>query len=175
MALKLEQKKAIVAEVNQVAANSLAMVAAEYRGLTVTEMTSLRSQARAMGVYIKVVPNNLARRALTDTIFECINERLVGPLVLAFTKEEPSAAARLVRDFAKEHEFLKAKALSISGKAFGSEQLHAVASLPTYEEALSKMLAVMKAPVEKFVRTLVQPHTKLVRTLAAVRDQKQAA
>lgn len=175
MALNIEQKKAVVAKVSKIAAGAIAMVAAEYRGLTVAEMTSLRRQGRATGVTIQVVPNTLAKLALKDTPFESINERLKGPLILAFTHEEPSAAARLVKDFAKEHENLKAKAVSIGGKAYGSEHLHAVASLPTYEEALSRLLAVMKAPIEKFVRTLVQPHTKLVRTIDAVRVQKQAA
>jgi len=173
MALNIEDKKAIVAEVSQVASESLSAVAAEYRGLTVGEMDELRVKARQAGVYLRVVRNTLARRALTGTEYECIKESMVGPLVLAFSKEEPGAAPRLIRDFAKEHEQLKAIALSMSGQAYGPEQLNALADLPTYDGALAILMRVMKAPVEKFVRTLAEPHTKFVRTLAAVRDAKQ--
>lgn len=175
MVLKLEDKKAIVAEVAEVASGALSAVAAEYRGLTVAEMTELRSKARAANVYMRVVRNTLARRAFKGTEFECMNDALVGPLVLAFSREEPGAAARLIRDFVKTHSTMKVKALSVGGQLLSADKLEALAKLPTRDEALSLLLSVMKAPISKFVRTLAEPHAKLVRTVAAVKDKKQAA
>ncbi|MGB8326931.1 MAG: 50S ribosomal protein L10 [Steroidobacteraceae bacterium] len=175
MALNLEDKKALVAEVNAVAATALSVVAAEYRGLTVTQMTNLRAKARAEGVYMRVVKNTLARKALAGTTFEPVGPALKGPLVLAFSKDDPGAAARVIRAFAKEHEKLVATLISLGGKVLPAKELEKVASLPTREQALSLLLGVMKAPVEKLVRTLAEPHAKLVRTIAAVRDQKRAA
>ena len=174
MALKLEQKQAIVAEVAGVAASALSAVAAEYRGLTVIQMTQLRSEARNKGVYLKVIRNTLAKRAIEGTPFSCLQEVLVGPIVLAFSQNDPGAAARLVRDFSKENEALVIKALSVSGQLLAVNDLDKLASLPTREEAIATLMGVMKAPIEKFVRTLAEPHAKLVRTLAAVCDQKQA-
>lgn len=173
MPLTLTDKQAVVAEVNEVAKNSISVVAADYRGLSVGEMTELRANARKAGVYLRVVRNTLSRRALDGTDFECVRDELTGPLFLAFSQDAPGAAARLVRDFAKEHEKLEVKALSLGGKLYDGSHLNAVASLPTKDEAIAKLLFVMKAPVEKFVRTLAEPHAKLVRTVAAVRDQKQ--
>ena len=175
MALTLEGKKAVVAEVNEVAKAAHSVIAAEYRGLTVSEMTQLRVSARNEGVYVRVVRNTLARRALEDTDFACMNEQLVGPLVLAFSKEEPGAAARLVKGFAKEHDKLVVKVISLNGKVLEPSNLEALANLPTRDQALAILAGTIKAPVEKFVRTLAEPTAKLARTLAAVRDQKQAA
>jgi large subunit ribosomal protein L10 len=175
MALNLEDKKALVAEVNAVAATALSVVAAEYRGLTVTQMTNLRAKARAEGVYMRVVKNTLARKALAGTTFEPVGPALKGPLVLAFSKDDPGAAARVIRAFAKEHEKLVATLVSLGGKVLPAKELEKVASLPTREQALSLLMGVMKAPIEKLVRTFAEPHAKLVRTIAAVRDQKQAA
>lgn len=175
MALNIEQKKAVVAEVAEVASNALAAVAAEYRGLTVEEMTDLRAKARESGVYLKVAKNTLVRRAVEGTEFECISDALTGPLLLAFSMEDPGAAARLVKDYAKSHDHLVAKLVAVGGELYGASELERLASLPTYEQALAMLMGVMKAPVEKFVRTLAEPHTKLVRTIAAVRDAKQAA
>ncbi len=175
MPLNLEGKKAIVAEVNQVAQSAMAAVVAEYRGLTVGEMTELRKKARESGVYVRVVRNTLARRAVEGTEFACMQEAFVGPLVFAFSQEEPSAAARLFRDFAKEHDKLKVTALALGGQLMGPEQLEAVAKLPTKEEALATLMSVMQAPIGKLARTLNEVPGKLVRTLAAIRDQKQAA
>ncbi len=172
MALGIEAKKAIVAEVAQVAANALSAVASEYRGLTVSEMTQLRMNARNAGVYLRVVRNTLARRAVMDTEFACMQEMMTGPLVLAFSQEDPGAAARVVRDFAKEHEKLIVKALAIGGQLLSAKDLDKLANLPTRNEALAILMSVMKAPIEKFVRTLAEPHAKLVRTIAAIRDQK---
>lgn len=173
MALRLEQKKAIVASVADVASRSLSLVAADYKGLSVSEMTTLRAQARKVGVHLRVARNTLVQRALKGTPFECVNESLVGPVLLAFAGEELSAGARLIRDFAKTNEKLVVKVLSLGGKLLDGKQLEAVAKLPTRDEAIAKLLAVMQAPVTKLVQTLAAPQAKLVRTLAAVRDQKQ--
>lgn len=175
MALKLTEKQAIVAELSEVAATAYSAIAAEYRGLTAAEMDKLRSQARNAGVYLRVVKNTLARRAIANTDFACMREVLTGPLVLAFSQADPGAAARLIKDFAKEHKKLVVKLVAISGRVLDPSQIDAVAKMPTYSQAISLLMAVMKAPVEKFVRTINEVPSKLVRTVAAIRDQKQAA
>jgi large subunit ribosomal protein L10 len=175
MALNLEGKKALVAEVAEVAAQAQSVVAAEYRGLTVGQMTELRAKARRQGVYMRVVKNTLARKALAGTSFEAVGPKLKGPLVLAFSKDDPGAAARVVKDFAKGHEKLVATLVALGGQVLSAGELDRVASLPTREQALSMLLGVLKAPMSKLVRTLAEPPAKLARTLAAVRDQKQAA
>ncbi len=175
MALKLDDKKLVVEEVAAIAAQAHSAVAAEYRGLTVTDLTELRKTARESGVYLRVVKNTLARKAVQGTDFECMQDGLVGPLILAFSMEDPGSAARLVSDFSKEHEKLVTKLVSIGGQLYDASELKRLASLPTYEQSLSMLMSVMKAPVEKFVRTLAEPHAKLVRTVAAVKDQKEAA
>ena len=175
MPLNLEDKKSIVAEVNAVASQAHSAIAAEYHGLTVGEMTELRSKARDTGVYLRVVKNTLARRAIEGTEFECMKDGLVGPLVLAFSQEDPGSAARLIKDFAKEHNKLVTKLVSIGGQMLSVGELERLASMPTRDQALSMLLAVMKAPVEKLARTLNEVPGKLVRTVAAVREQKQAS
>lgn len=175
MALRLDDKKTVVEEVAAIAAQAHSAIAAEYRGLTVTEMTELRKTARETGVYLRVVKNTLARKAVAGTEFECMQDGLVGPLVLAFSMEDPGAAARLISDFSKEHDKLVTKVVSIGGQLYDASELKRLASLPTYEQSLSMLMSVMKAPVEKFVRTLAEPHAKLVRTVAAVKNQKEAA
>jgi large subunit ribosomal protein L10 len=175
MALRLDDKKALVAEVAAVAATAQSVVAAEYRGLKVSQMTSLRSKARASGVYLRVVKNTLARKAIAGTQFECIGKSLKGPLVLAFSKDDPGAAARLVKAFAKDNDKLVTTLLSLGGTTLSAKDLDKVAALPTRDQALSLLLGVLKAPITKFVRTVAEPHAKLVRTIAAVKDQKQAA
>lgn len=175
MTLKLKQKKAIVAEVADIANRALSLVAVEYRGMTVSEMTQLRAQARQVDVHVLIVRNTLAGRALKGTSFECMQSTLVGPVLLVFARTELSASARLIQDFKKTNEKLKVKALSLGGKLFGSEHLDAIAKLPTRDEAISQLMSVMQAPIAKLARTLVAPHSKLVRTIAAIRDQKQLA
>jgi large subunit ribosomal protein L10 len=175
MPLNLEDKKALVTEMSAIAAKAQSVVAAEYRGLSVGQMTELRAKARAQGVYMRIVKNTLARKALAGTSFETVGPKLKGPLVLAFSNDDPGAAARVEKAFAKDNEKLKATLVSLGGQVLPGEQLDKVASLPTREQALSQLLGVLKAPIEKFVRTLAAPQTKLVRTIAAVRDQKQAA
>ena len=165
----------MVAEVNAVAQSAYSAIAAEYRGLTVEQMNSLRVSARHANVYLRVVKNTLARRALEGTEFECLRDTLKGPLVLAFSREEPGAAARVIKAFAKDNEQLVVRTLALGGRILPAGDLERLASLPTREEALSLLMATMKAPISKFVRTLAEPHAKMVRTVAAVRDQKQAA
>ena len=174
MALNLEDKKKVVSEVAAVAAEAHSAVAAEYRGLEVDALTELRKKAREGGVYLRVVKNTLARRAVAGTEFECMSDGFVGPLLLAFSQEDPGAAARVIKDFGKEHDLLKVTMLSIGGELLQPTDLERLASLPTKDQAISMLMAVMKAPVEKFVRTLAEPHGKMVRTVAAIRDQKQA-
>lgn len=175
MSLNLEQKQVVVAEVNKVAATALSAIGAEYRGLRVGDMTRLRNEARKNGVHLRVVRNTLARRAVAGTPFECMSEGLVGPLVLAFSREDPGAAARVIGDFAKTNDKLVVKVVALQGKLLSPADVVRLASLPTKDQAISMLMAVMKAPVEKLVRTLAEPHARLVRTVAAIRDQKEAA
>ena len=175
MALNREQKQAIVAEVAEVAGSAFSAVAAEYRGLTVAEMTELRAEARNNGVYLRVVKNTLARRAVEGTEFECLTEGLSGPLVLAFSQEDPGAAGRVIKDFAKDHDNLKVTMLAIGGKQLDASQIDVLAKMPTYDQAISMLMSVMQAPVTKLAQTLNEVPGKLVRTIAAVRDAKDAA
>ncbi|MBT8058832.1 MAG: 50S ribosomal protein L10 [Gammaproteobacteria bacterium] len=175
MALNIEQKKAVVADVAEAASKALAAVAAEYRGLTVEEMTELRAKAREGGVYLKVAKNTLVRRAVEGTEYECMQESLTGPLLFAFSMEDPGAAARLVKDYSKDHEKLIAKLVAVGGELYDASELERLSNLPTYDQAIAILMGVMKAPIEKLVRTLAEPQAKLVRTVAAVRDAKQAA
>lgn len=174
MPLTLEAKKAVVEEVNQVASAAHSAVAAEYRGLTVGQMTELRGRAKTSGVYLRVVRNTLARRAFEGTAFECMNEDLIGPLVLAFSQEEPGAAARVIKDFARDHDKLLVRLVSFDGKLLpAASGIDTLASLPTRDEALAQFLSVMLAPITQMVRTVAEPHARLVRVLGAYRDQKE--
>ena len=175
MPLNLEQKKAIVAEVADIARSAFSAVAAEYRGLTVGEMTELRVQARNNGVYLRVIKNSLARRAVEGTDFECMQEGLTGPLVLAFSQEDPGAAARVIRDFAKDHDKLVVSLVSIGGRLLAPADVETLAKMPTYDEAISMLMSVMKAPIQKLTTTLNEVPGKLVRTIAAIKDAKEAA
>ncbi|MAC34733.1 MAG: 50S ribosomal protein L10 [Haliea sp.] len=175
MAIGLEDKKAIVAEVNETATSALSLVIADARGVTVGNMTALRQSARDNAVVLRVVRNTLAKRALAGTEFECVCDSLVGPSLFGFSMEDPGAAARLFKDFAKEQKNFEVKALAVSGQMLGAEQLDVLAKLPTRDQALSMLMSVMKAPVTKLVQTMNEVPGKLVRTLAAVRDQKEAA
>ena len=175
MSLNLEAKKAIIEEVAEVAGNSPSAVAAEYSGLTVSDMTELRQTARDAGIYLRVVRNTLARRALEDTSFDCMREGLTGPLILAFSKNEPGAAAKVVRDFAKKNDKLVVKLVALEGKLLQPSDIDALASLPSKDQAISMLMGMMTAPVASLVRTLAEPHAKFVRTVKAVADQKQAA
>jgi large subunit ribosomal protein L10 len=173
VALNLEDKKAIVAEVSKVASDSVSLVVADYRGLDVPAMTALRIKAREKNVYLSVIRNTLARRALKGTEFECMESALVGPLVFGFARNEPSAAARLFKDFSKENEKFEVKALSVAGQFYSANQLDKVASLPTKNEAYAQLAAVLMAPVTKLARTLAEPHSSLVRALNDYQSKKE--
>ncbi len=175
MSLTLQQKQAVVSEVRDVVANAQTAVAAEYIGLSVAQMTELRSKAREQGVYLRVVKNTLARRAVEGTDFECLKDTLTGPLLLVFSGEDPGAGARLVRDFSKTNEKLVTRAVAFAGELRPAEDLGKLASMPTLDEARAKFLSVLKAPQTKLVRTLAEPGGQLVRVLAAYRDQQQSA
>ena len=174
MALGLEQKQQIVAEVNEVAASALSAVVADYRGLTVAEMTEMRVKARESGVYLRVVRNTLAKRAVEGTEYACLDETLVGPSLLAFSTEDPGSAARLLKDYAKQHDALEVKALAIGGELIAADQIDRVAKLPTLDEARAMLMSVMLAPVTKLARTINEVPGKLVRTVAAIKAQKEA-
>ena len=174
MALKLEQKQQIVAEVNEVAASALSAVVADYRGLTVAEMTEMRKKARETGVYLRVVRNTLAKRAVEGTEYECLDETFVGPTLVAFSQEDPGSAARLIKDYAKDLEALEVKALSIGGELIDASQIDRVAKLPTLDEARAMLLSVMLAPITKLARTMNEVPSKVTRAVAAIADQKKA-
>lgn len=175
VAIKLEDKKAIVADVNETAVNALSLVIADARGVTVGAMDNLRKEARENKVMLRVVRNTLAKRAIEGTEFECVSDALVGPSIFGFSMEDPGAAARLFKDFAKEQENFEIKALSVGGKLLEASQIDALAKLPTLEQALGQLASVMIAPVTKLVRTFNEVPTKVTRVVAAVRDQKQDA
>lgn len=175
VALNLEDKKAIVADLTKTATRAMSVIAAEYRGLPVSAMNALRKSARQLGVDVGVYRNTLACRALKETAFDCLSEVLTGPIVLFFSHEDPGAAARLIRDFESGDQKLIVRGLALGGQLLAADQLKAVASLPTREEALTKLVSIMKAPIVKFVRTLNEPAAQAVRVFAAVADQKKAA
>ena len=175
MAIGLEEKKAIVAEINETAASALSLVIADARGIASNNMTALRSSARENRVTLRVVRNTLAKRALEGTDYECISDILVGPSLLGFSMEDPGAAARLFKDFASDNEQFEVKALSVSGKLLGADQLDVLAKLPTREQALASLMHVMHAPLVKLARTVNEVPARLVRTIAAVCDQKKQA
>ncbi|MFT5652221.1 MAG: large subunit ribosomal protein L10 [Psychromonas sp.] len=163
MALGLEDKKAIVAEVNEAAKIALSAVVANSRGVTVGKMNALRAQARVEGVNLRLVRNTLARRALEGTDFACLADLFIGPTILAFSNEHPGAAARLLKDFAKANDQFEIKGLAFEGEFIEAAQLDRLATLPTYDEAIAQLMATMKEAAAG----------KLVRTLAAIRDQKE--
>lgn len=175
MALRLKDKQAIVKNVNEVAANALSLVVIDSRGCSVEAMTGLRKLARETKVDMRVVRNTLAKRAVEQTDFACAQEAFIGPSLLAFSMEDPGAAARLCKDFAKDNEHFEVKALAIGGQLLNAQQLDVLAKLPTIDQALSQLAGVMQAPIVKVVSTLNAIPSKLVRTIAAIRDQKQAA
>lgn len=174
MALQLEQKQAIVAEVNAAAGAALSAVVADHRGVSVAEMTDLRRRARESGVTLRVVRNTLLKRAVAGTDYECLADVATGPTMLAFSNDDPGSAARLLKEAIKEIQELEVKAVSIGGQLFDAQDIDRVATLPTRDEAIAMLMSVMQAPVAKFVRTLIEVPGKLTRTLAAVRDSKEA-
>ena len=174
MGLNLDNKKAVVAEVSAVVANAQAIVVAEYRGLEVGKITALRANARAAGVYLRVLKNTLVRRAVAGTPFAGLADKMVGPLIYGISKD-PVAAAKLLNEFAKGNDQLVIKAGAMANYVMDAAGVKALASMPSREELLSKLLGTMQAPVATFVRTLNEVPTKFVRGLAAVRDAKASA
>jgi large subunit ribosomal protein L10 len=172
VALGLVAKKEIVAEISDVASKALSVAVAEYRGMEVAELTDLRVKAREQGVYLRVIRNTLAKRALAESKFADIDSALVGPLIYGFSLDAPGGAARLFKDFGKTNNKLKVTALTIGSGLLGPEKLDAVASLPTREEALARLLATFKAPVGKFVQTINEVPSKFARVLAAIKETK---
>ena len=154
MALNLSQKQEVVAQLAEVAAKAHSLVAAEYAGTTVEQMTAMRKKARESGVYLRVVKNTLASRAVNGTEFECVKDALVGPLLYAFSTEEPGAAGRLIKDFAKTNDKLQAKVVSMGGKLMPGSDLDKLASLPTREEALAMLARVLAEPASMFARAI---------------------
>lgn len=173
MALSYQDKQAIVAEVSEVASESISLVVADYRGLSVSAMTELRKRARESGVYLRVIRNTLAKRALKGSDFECMDESLTGPLVFGFAKNEPSAAARLFKNFAKENDKLEVKALSLAGTFYEASQLDAVASLPSRDEAFSMLAAMLLAPATNLARLVKEPSASLARGLNALKEKRE--
>ena len=169
MALSMEQKKTVVEDVAEVARSAQSAVAAEYRGLTVAEMTELREKAKQSGVHLRVVRNTLARRAVEGTQFECVQDRLKGPLVLAFSCDEPGAAARVMRDYARSNQKLVVSFVAFDGRAMDAPAIDQLASLPSRDEALSMLMSVFLAPATNLARTIVAPHAGLVRVVDAMR------
>jgi large subunit ribosomal protein L10 len=174
MSLTLDEKKAVVAEVAEKLTGAQAAMLAEYRGLSVAQMTALRRKAHDGKVYLRVVKNTLARRAVEGTSFECLKDQMVGPLAFAVSAD-PVAVAKMLSEFAKDNELLKIKAGAMSGKLMSQAQIQALAVLPGREQLLAQLLGTMQAPVQKFVQTLNEVPTKFVRALAAVRDAKAQA
>ncbi len=172
MSITLTQKQETVSELSALAGQSVSAIVADYRGLTVSDMTALRKSAREARVIMRIYRNTLARRALKGTEFSCLDDDLVGPTVLFFAQEEPGSAARVLRDFTKSNETLQVRALAIGGRRLAPSELKAMASLPSRDEALARLMAQMMAPVTQFVRTLNEPAAQLVRAVAAIRDQK---
>lgn len=175
MAIGLEDKKAIVASVQETASNAMSLVVADARGVSVGDITGLRKLARESGVDIRVVRNTLARRAVEGTEFECVSEAFSGPSLLGFSMEDPGACARLFKDFAKQNENFEVKALAVGGQMLAADQIEVLASLPTLDEALALLCNVMLAPVTKLVRTFNEVPSQVTRVIAAVGDQKQDA
>ncbi|CAA2929302.1 50S ribosomal protein L10 [Arsenophonus endosymbiont of Bemisia tabaci] len=165
MALNLQDKKAIVAEVSEVAKGALSAVVADSRGVAVDKMTELRKAGREAGVYLRVVRNTLMRRVVEGTAYECLKEAFIGPTLIAFSNEHPGAAARLFNEFAKANPAFEIKAAAFEGEFIPANQIDRLVTLPTYEEAIARLMATMQEASAG----------KLVRTLAALRDQKEAA
>jgi large subunit ribosomal protein L10 len=175
MSLNFTQKQAVVSEVNEIAVNAQTAIAAEYNGLTVQQMTELRSKARNDGVTVRVVKNTLAKRALVGTNFECLNDSLIGPLLLVFSGEDPGAGARLVKAFTKENDKLVTRVLVVSGVLRPAEDLDLLAKMPTLDGARSMFLSVLQSPQTNLVRVLAAPSGQFVRVLSAYLSKQSSA
>jgi large subunit ribosomal protein L10 len=174
VSLNRKEKAVVIEDVTTQVATAQSIVVAEYRGLDVASVTVLRKNARASGVYLRVLKNSLARKAIVGTPFEALSTKLVGPLIYAISAD-PVAAAKVLSAFAKDNEKLAIKAGALPNSVLDVNGVKALATMPSRDELLSKLLGTMQAPIAQFVRTLHEVPTKFVRGLAAVRDQKQAA
>ena len=174
MGLNLEEKKAVVAEVSAQVAKAQAIIVAEYRGLEVGNMTDLRAKARKAGVYLRVLKNSLARRAVKDTPFEKLADQMIGPLVYGISSD-PVATAKVLNEFAKANDKFVIKAGAMPNAVISPKEVAALANMPSREQLLAMLLGTMQAPVAKFVQTLNEVPSRFVRTLAAVCDQKEKA
>ena len=172
MSLNLEQKQAVVAEVSKQLAGAQAVILAEYRSITVRDMTELRRKARGSGVYLRVLKNTLARRAVADTPFKGLTEKMVGPLAYGISRD-PVAAAKVLQGFAKDNEKFVIKAGAMPNRVMSAREVAELAKLPSRQELLARLAATLQAPIAKFVRTLNEVPGKFARTLAAVRDSMQ--
>lgn len=172
MPLNIDQKRAVVAELNETAKSASSTLVADFSGVNVTELTGMRARARESGVEVRVIRNTLAKRAFEGTDHACLHDALIGPTMLAFSREDPAAAARLFKEFAAECDELDVRAISLGGRLHDGAELSKIASMPTRDEAIAQLMGVMKAPVAKLARTIKEVPSKLVRTLLAVRDQK---
>lgn len=174
MALNLAQKKEVVAEVANVAAKALSLVASEYAGLTVSQLTELRKKARQSGVYIKVAKNTLVARAVDGTDYACVKDTLTGPLLYAFSTEDPGAAGRLIKEFAKANDKLKPQLVAVGGKAYPGTHVDVLASLPTREQALTMLVSLLAQPATMLVRVLAEPASQVARVINQVGQTKAA-
>ena len=172
MSLNLEQKRAVVAEVSKELAKAQAVILAEYRSVPVKDMTELRKRARGVGVYLRVLKNTLARRAVAETPFKGLTEKMVGPLAYGISAD-PVAVAKVLQEFAKDNEKFVIKAGAMPNVVMSAREVAELAKMPSRQELLTKLVATMQAPIAKFVRTLNEVPGKFARTLAAVRDQKE--
>ena len=175
MPMRIDDKKIAVEELQDVANKAVSAVAADYHGTSVAELTQLRAEARAAAVHLKVIRNTLAKRALSETKFSCFEDLLVGPTMLAFSLEDPTSAAKLVNNFTKVNKNFQVKGLSLGNSLLELSKLSAIANMPSRDEALAQLAGMLNAPMNKFVSVLNQVPSKLVRTLQAVKEQKQQA
>ncbi|MGI9318689.1 MAG: 50S ribosomal protein L10 [bacterium] len=174
MSLSFEQKKAVISEVSEAIASAQAGVLAEYRGMTVSQLTDLRTEARNAGVWIRVVKNNLAKRVIDGSDFECLSEHFVGPVIFS-ASDDPVAVAKVMAKFAKDNENLKITAGAMNGSLMDQKMIESLSKLPGRDELLAKLMGTMNAPIQKFVSTLNEVPSKFVRTLSAVAESKEAA
>ena len=175
MPMRIDDKKIAVEELNGVANKAVSAIAADYHGTTVSELTKLRQEARESSVHLKVIRNTLAKRALNDTKFSCFEDLLVGPTMLAFSLEDPTSAAKLVNNFTKVNKNFQVKGISLGDSLLELSKLSVLANMPSRDEALAQLAGILNAPMTKLVSILNQVPSKLVRTLQAVKDQKQQA
>ena len=173
MPLRIEQKKAVVEELHSIASSSVSAAIAEYRGLNVAEITKLRTKARESEIYLKVVKNSLSKKALADTNFECLTQTLQGPIIIALSADDLASPAKLFKDFSKDNEHLKTVGLAIDGNSFPVSELDRIARLPTRDEAYSTIAGLMKASIEKALRTLNEIPIKLTRLTLAIKENQE--